>query len=186
MRKTLLIVAGMALIGGGAVAWWRRHPRFGAAWVTKVANPWLVRQGVIAGSRGELGLLEHVGRKTGAVRATPIRPVPTSDGFRVVLPLGVASQWAQNVLAAGHCRLEVANTVHELDEPRLVLPSEVPELPRVATRLMDWLGFRYLLLHRFDSKLGSLTAGPAEVTPEPLSGPISEPAAEASPEVVAV
>lgn len=158
MRKALTILSGFALLAGGAVAWWRRHPRFGAGWVTKVADPWLVRQGVIAGSRGELGLLEHVGRKSGTVRATPIRPVPTSGGFRIVVPLGVESQWAQNVLAAGHCRLLVGELVHELDEPRLVLPSEVEELPRAATRLMDWLGFRYLLLHRFAEHPGPLSS----------------------------
>lgn len=186
MRKALLLMSGVALLAGGAVAWWRRHPRFGAAWVTKVANPWLVRQGAITGSQGELGLLEHVGRKSSTVRATPIHPVPTADGFRIVVPLGMASQWAQNVLAAGHCRLQVGETVHELDEPRLVLPSEVQELPRGATRLMDWLGFRYLLLRRFAEHPGTLeapvvpTEAPAEPAIEVAAAP-EGPAPEAVP-----
>src|SRR5512141_2857563 len=143
MRKAFAIVWALIGLGVGFAAWWRRHPRAGAGWVTRVLDPWLIRQGVIADTRGELGLIEHVGRKSGTVRVAPIRPVPTADGFRIVVPLGLASQWAQNVLAAGHCRLQVGEIVHELDEPRLVLPSEVYELPPGATRLMDWLGFRY-------------------------------------------
>lgn len=170
MRKAFLILSGIVLLGSGAVAWWRRHPRFGATWVTKVVDPWLVRHGLIAGSKGELGLLEHVGRKSGVVRVTPIRPVPTADGVRIVVPLGMASQWAQNVLAAGHCRLQVGDVVDELDEPRLVLPSRVEGLSRSATRLMDWLGFRYLLLHRFAAHPGVLDAmeAPPESAPSEI------------------
>ena len=177
MRRTLLISLGLGALIGGFVAWWRRHPRTGAAWVTEVVNPWLVRQGAIAGSRGELGLLEHVGRKSGTVRVAPIHPVATADGFRIVVPLGMESHWARNVLAAGHCRLQVGETVHELDEPLLVAPSRVEGLPRLATAVMDWLGFRYLLLRRFAEHPGTLESAPASVAPE-----VGEPApAEALP-----
>jgi hypothetical protein len=93
-----------------------------------------------------------VGRTTGVVRVTPVHPVPTEDGFRIIVPLGLQSQWAQNVLAAGQCRLQVGDVVHKLDEPVLVAPSMVDGAPRLAGRLMDWLGFRYLSLHRFAEK----------------------------------
>jgi deazaflavin-dependent oxidoreductase (nitroreductase family) len=167
MRKAFASIWAVVGLTGLFVAWWRRHPRFGADWVTRVVDPWLVRQGVIAGSKGELGLLEHVGRKSGTVRVTPIRPVPTTDGFRIVVPLGVASQWAQNVLAAGHCRLQVGDDVHELDEPLLVMPSRVDGLPKPAARVMDWLGFRYLVLRRFGEHPGTLEPEHVESEPEP-------------------
>jgi deazaflavin-dependent oxidoreductase (nitroreductase family) len=166
MRKAFVIVWAVIGLTVGFAAWWRRHPRTGAAWVNRVADPWLIREGVIAGTKGELGLIEHLGRKSGTVRVTPIRPVSTDEGFRIVVPLGVASQWARNVLAAGHCRLQVGEVVHELDEPRLVMPSEIEELPRRATRAMDWLGFRYLLLRRFAEHPGTLTSEPTPAIPE--------------------
>lgn len=156
MRRTLLFSLGLGVLIGGCVAWWRGHPRVGAGWVNRVANPWLVRQGAIANAGGELALLEHVGRASGTVRVTPIHPVPTAEGFRIVVPLGVASQWARNVLAAGHCRLQVDGVVYELDEPLLVVPSRVEGIPTLAARVMDWLGFRYLVLRRFAAQTGTL------------------------------
>lgn len=166
MRKLFWCGAAVAGLVGGA-AWWRRHPRFGVAWVNRVADPWLVRQGVVAGSKGEIGLLEHVGRKTGTVRLTPVHPVRTPEGFRIVVPLGVESQWARNVIATGHCRLQVGDIVHELDEPRLVVPSSVEGLPAPATRVMDWLGFRYLVLRQFAAGEGSLESPATETRTQP-------------------
>lgn len=155
MRRFWFVVA-MAGTVGGFVAWWRRHPRFGAAWVNRVVDPWLVRQGIVASSNGEIGLLEHVGRTSGIVRRTPVHPVRTDQGFRIVVPLGLESQWARNVLAAGHCRLRIGEIVHELDEPLLVPASAIEGLPKPATRLMDWLGFRYLVLRQFAEHAGAL------------------------------
>lgn len=173
---------GVAVVGlaGWFVAWWRRHPRFGAEWVNRVADPWLVRQGVVTSSKGEIGLLEHVGRKTGIVRVTPVHPVRTPDGFRIVVPLGVESHWANNVVAAGHCRLQVDEMVHELDEPQLVMPSMVEELPKLATRAMDWLGFRYLILRQFAEHPGALET-PAEPKVEAPSAEVEVTVPEAVP-----
>ena len=176
MRRVLLF--GLAAVGlvGGLVAWWRRHPRTGAAWVNRVVDPWLVRQGVVGSSNGEIGLLEHIGRKSGLVRVTPVHPVRTPAGFRIVVPLGVESQWALNVLAAGHCRLQVGDVVHELDEPLLVAPSDVEGLPELATQAMDWLGFRYLVLRQFADYPGSLeTPARAEAEATPVSAAESTP-----------
>jgi len=151
-------VAVFAAVGtmGGTVLWWRRHPRTGAAWVNRVANPWLIRRGVPGLSKGEIGLLEHVGRRSGVARVTPVHPVPTASGFQIIVPLGAESQWARNVLAAGHCRLEVGADVHELDEPRLIAPWQADGLHAVAARLVQWLGFRYLVLRRFGRRPGTL------------------------------
>lgn len=173
MRRMLLI--GVAAVGlvAGLVTWWRRHPRTGAAWMNGVVAPWIVRQGVVGSSNGEIGLLEHVGRKSGVVRVTPVHPIRTATGFRIVVPLGVESQWALNVLAAGHCRLQVGEVVHALDEPVLAVPSEIDGLPQSATRAMDWLGFRYLVLRQFAEYAGSLET-PTPAADEPGPAPIAE------------
>jgi deazaflavin-dependent oxidoreductase (nitroreductase family) len=165
----VLVLGTFGALLVGAAAWWRRHPRFGSAWVNRVVDPWLVRRGVIDKSAGEIGLIEHVGRRSGTVRLSPVHPVPIDDGYRIIVPLGVESQWARNVLAAGHCRLQVGHVVHELDEPTLVVPSAVDDLPPLTGRVMEWLGFRYLLLHRFAEGPGSLAS-----IPEPSSSRIAD------------
>jgi hypothetical protein len=174
MRRTLLVIVlalGSFLVG--AAAWWRRHPRAGATWVNRVADPWLIRQGVVDKSQGEIGLIEHVGRKSGIVRVSPVHPVRTSDGFRIIVPLGLGSEWAHNVLTAGRCRLQLGAMVYELDEPMMISPMLVGEVPPVAQHVMQWLGFQYLQLHRFGEAPGTLImpvsrtdAVSAEVEPE--------------------
>ena len=163
MRRTLLIMLALVSFVVGAAAWWRRHPRFGAAWVNRVADPWLVREGIVDKSEGEIGLIEHVGRKSGIVRVSPVHPVRTDDGFRIVVPLGLESQWAHNVMTAGRCRLQLGEVVYELDEPMLISPLLVEDLPPIARRVMDWLGFQYLQLHRFAETPGTLIAATTRV-----------------------
>jgi deazaflavin-dependent oxidoreductase (nitroreductase family) len=139
-----------------------------------VVDPWLVRRGLVDKSAGEIALIEHVGRQSGTVRFTPVHPVPTEDGFRIIVPLGLESQWAQNVLAAGRCRLQVADVVYEMDEPVLVSPCAIEGLSRPVCRVMQWLGFRYLRLHRFAEAPGTLAGAPTPA--EPAVEPAFEPA----------
>ena len=148
MRRLIVLAATAAALYGVA-RWWREHRRAGTEFVNRTINPWLERRGLIGGSRGELALIEHVGRKSGTVRRTPIHPMPTADGFRIIVPVGEQSEWARNVLAAGQCRLLVGDRVFELDEPVLETPAEVPDLPRPVRGLFGWLGFRYLRLRTF-------------------------------------
>ncbi len=155
------------------VRYWRRHPRLGAGTVNRVVNPWLMRHDVADSSRGEIGLLEHVGRTTGTVRVTPIHPVRTADGFRIIVPLGGESQWARNVLAAGHCRVQIGDSVHELDEPKVLDPTEVAGVAPIAGRAMAWLGFRYLRLRQFAEHPGTLAATPL-AEPAPAAPPKSK------------
>jgi len=169
MRR-IFIIAGLLAAAAAVVSWWRDHRRFGASYVNRVIDPWLVRRGIVAKSEGELGLLEHVGRKSGTVRVTPVHPVPTPTGFRIIVPLAEESHWAQNVLAAGGCRLQLGEQVYELDEPALVAPSAIDDLPPIARRMLDWLGFRYLLLRRFAQQPGTLEAA-VEVTSVPSPEP---------------
>jgi hypothetical protein len=148
MRKLMFFAAVVAGLYG-AVRWWRRNRRVGTDCVNRIINPWLERRGLIGRSRGELALIEHVGRKSGTVRRAAIHPMPIEGGFRIIVPVGEESQWARNVMAAGHCRLLLGDRVIELDEPTLETPAEVPDLPRPVCALFEWLGFRYLRLRTF-------------------------------------
>jgi hypothetical protein len=147
-------IAGLAAIAALVVAR-RRNRRIGRRMMNEVIDPWLIRQG-IAGGRSELGTLEHFGRRTGTRHLTPVHPVATEDGFRIVVPLGWQSEWARNVLAAGHCRLQLANVVFDLDEPAMLAPHDVEAVGETARRIAERLGFMYLRLHRFAQRPGRL------------------------------
>lgn len=165
MRKLVSIgavAAGLYLLA----RWWRDHPRAGAGIVNRTVNPWLERRGLVTASRGELALIEHAGRKTGTVRKTPIHPEPIDGGFRIMVPIGERSEWARNVLAAGHCRLILGARVLELDEPVLETPSAVPGLPGLVRALFEWLGFRYLRLRTFREAQGDVVPAPQRVAEE--------------------
>ena len=180
MRKVMLVVATIGAVAASAIVAWRRNPRLGSGFMNDRVNPFLLQRGLSGGRRAEIGTLEHLGRRTGTRRLTPVHPEPTEDGFRIMVPLGLQSEWARNVLAAGHCRLQLHATVFELDEPALLQPREMTDLPFVARATYGALGFGYLRLHRFAEHPGSLddaemaaaedtseAAGQGPLTPEP-------------------
>ncbi|MCU0483490.1 MAG: nitroreductase/quinone reductase family protein [Chloroflexi bacterium] len=161
MRRLVLGAGALVAVAAALLAYWRDHRRIGARQVDRLVNPFLVRRGLAGVGRSELGTLEHVGRKSGTVRLTPVHPVLAGDTVRIVVPLGRESEWARNVLAAGHCRLQLHDTVYELDEPVLLPAGDVAELPLASRRLGDLLGFMYLQLHRFGEAPGTLGLPPA-------------------------
>ena len=158
MRKIVTLFALPAVTGAAlvaAVGLWRRNPRTGTAFVNSVVNPALLRRGLAGYGRSEIGTLEHVGRKSGVRRLTPVHPEPTRDGFRIIVPLGIRSEWARNVVVAGHCRLLLHDQVFELDEPAMVDARETQDLPWPMRHLLAALGFQYLNLRTFASNPGS-------------------------------
>lgn len=169
MRKLTIIAGALSAAAAGLFVAWRRNPRLGTRFTNEVVNPFILERGASGVGRSELGTLEHVGRVTGAHRRTPIRPVATEDGFRIMVPLGTGSQWAQNVLAAGHCRLQWHDSVYELDEPVMLAAGEVPEIPAPVAAVLDRLGIQYLLLRRFGEQRGRLDEPEAERMAEPTA-----------------
>jgi hypothetical protein len=156
VRKIVLLIATLGTALGAGLVAWRRDPRIGSGLVNSVVNPWLLERGLAGGKHSEIGPLEHLGRRSGIVRLTPVHPEPTTTGFRFVVPLGERSQWAQNVLAAGRCRLQLHEQIYELAEPRFVSPSELTDLPRLLRTVMAALGFRYLVLETVGSEPGRI------------------------------
>ncbi len=173
MRKVALITGAVVAAGVGVLVAWRRNPRIGTRFANKVVNPFLVGRALSGGGRSEIGTLEHVGRRTGTRHLTPIHPVPTPDGFRIVVPLGSKSQWARNVLAAGHCRMQLHDTVYDLDEPVLLAAGELNEIAAPAAWILDRLGIQYLLLRRFAERPGALDVV-AEEEPAPAPAELPE------------
>jgi hypothetical protein len=164
MRKLIVLAGALAAAGAATLVAWRRNPRLGTRYLNEVVNPALVARGIAGAGRSEVGTLEHVGRRSGTRHLTPIHPVPTADGFRIVVPLGEQSEWAKNVIAAGHCRMQLHDVVYELDEPALLAASEVPGIAAPMAWVLDRLGVEYLLLRRFAEAPGHLEAT-AETAP---------------------
>jgi deazaflavin-dependent oxidoreductase (nitroreductase family) len=188
MPKVVRIVAASAALAGilgGAVLVWRRNPRLGTTFVNSVVNPMLVRRGLAGGEGSEIGTLEHVGRRSGIRRLTPVHPEVTPEGFRILVPLGPHSEWARNVLAAGHCRVQLHDLVYELDEPTLVPTSKVEGLPRPVRAVMASLGFAYLELHSFAVGSGSLEPAETGASMALHSGLVEQASADRAGELVA-
>ena len=64
--------------------------------------------------------LEHVGRKSGTVRHTPLRAFRTKDTVVIGLNFSRESDWFKNIQAADGCRMRLGNEQLELGAPRLV------------------------------------------------------------------
>jgi hypothetical protein len=168
MRKLALIAGGLIAVGAGILVAWRLNPRMGTRYMNEVLNPALVGRGISGAGRSELGTLEHVGRRSGTRHLTPIYPAATDDGFRIMVPLGPTSEWARNVLAAGHCRMQLHDVVYELDEPALLAAGEMGDIARPVAWVLDRLGVHYLLLRRFAEAPGHLDAPEADARPAEL------------------
>lgn len=63
-------------------------------------------------------ILEHVGRRSGTVRRTPLNIFRRGDRWVVALTYGPDVQWLKNVVAAGECRILTRGRWLRLAEPR--------------------------------------------------------------------
>ena len=70
--------------------------------------------------RAAVADLEHIGRKSGTVRHTPLRAFRTKDTVVIGLNFSRESDWFKNIQAADGCRIRLGNEELELGAPRLV------------------------------------------------------------------
>lgn len=71
-------------------------------------------------ARGVRPVLTHVGRSSGKTYRVPLDAHAVDNGFIFFMMYGSKSDWAQNVLAAGSARLDVAGEQCDLVSPRVV------------------------------------------------------------------
>jgi deazaflavin-dependent oxidoreductase (nitroreductase family) len=75
--------------------------------------------------------LEHVGRRSGVVRHTPLRAFRARDRVLIGINFGTGSDWLKNIQAAGRCRMRLGAELLELGTPRIVPVREgVRGMPR--------------------------------------------------------
>lgn len=140
-------------------------------------DPWLMERGIPGSAKAEIATLEHVGRKSGTTYFTPIHPTIHGDTVLIPAPLGVGSQWARNVMDAGRARLQLHETLYELDRPELITVAEAGMLPPRIAGPFDHMGWRFLRMRRVATVPGtfathkvSMPATDMPMTEAPLEG----------------
>jgi hypothetical protein len=147
-------------------------PEWARAFVTERFNPFVVRLGLVGGRRSPWSYIEHVGRISGTVYRTPVLPIVAGSHVYVPLAYGVDVNWARNVRAAGHCRMQRHDHVLELDEPAVIAAGEHPGIPAWYRVVLERRGNRYLRLHVLRVSRGGLGDAPV---PAPAEAGIRQP-----------
>ena len=93
--------------------------------VHSLINP-LARR--VAGRFGSLVELEHIGRRSGTTRRTPIRAFRRGNRVVAGANFGSEADWVKNVLASGHARMLLRGRILLLRKPELVALSEAGTL----------------------------------------------------------
>jgi deazaflavin-dependent oxidoreductase (nitroreductase family) len=110
--------------------------RFRKRWLAKINIAFTNRiTGLFAGWLPGLGILTHVGRKSGKVYRTPINVFRTSNCFIIALTYSSQSEWVKNVLAAGGCELKTVGKTYHLSAPKVVRDPSRRRFP-ISVRLV--------------------------------------------------
>jgi deazaflavin-dependent oxidoreductase (nitroreductase family) len=189
MKRTirLLAIAGIA-IGVTRVA---RSLRRGdlRAFVTHRFNPVVMRFGLAGGKASPWGIVEHTGRTSGSTYHTPIYGRTHGDFAYIRLPYGTDVHWVRNIQAAGHCRMQLHETIYDLDEPAIIPASENPMVPASARRALERTGRMYLRLHILGRAPGTFIEREFAPALEPTTIPapaieVLHPAVESAPKAI--
>ncbi|MBL8778214.1 MAG: nitroreductase family deazaflavin-dependent oxidoreductase [Acidimicrobiales bacterium] len=127
MIGTVLLILGVLLAAllALAVVWfvgmrtkWPPVRDFQRRVNRRVFNPRQMRTAGTAGAYA--GIVRHVGRRSGRAYETPVVPLPTEDGFVILLPYGDRPDWVRNVLAAGGATIVHEGETYTVTAPELL------------------------------------------------------------------
>jgi deazaflavin-dependent oxidoreductase (nitroreductase family) len=112
-----------------------------------VTNP---VQRLWAGWAPGMGILEHLGRRSGRVYRTPLTVFSTDDGVAILLTYGPDRDWLKNLTAADGGRLRRHGRSRTVGNPRVMPRDEAathvtglgrrlfPKLPFENALLLSW------------------------------------------------
>jgi deazaflavin-dependent oxidoreductase (nitroreductase family) len=105
--------------------------------------------GLVAGRLPGFAIVEHVGRRSGRVRRTPVNVFRHGDRYVVALTYGRDSQWVRNVLAAGGCEVLTAGRRLRLARPEIVRDPGRALVPAPVRPVLAAIGVEdFLVLRR--------------------------------------
>lgn len=83
--------------------------------------------------------LEHVGRRTGTVRHTPLMAFRQGDVVTIALTYGPDVAWLANIRSAGRSRMLMRGEVLTLGPPREVSPVDaLARIPQPQRAVLRW------------------------------------------------
>ena len=110
-------------------------------WLTRVNLVFTNRiTSLIAGWAPWFCILEHVGRRSGTVRRTPLNVFRHGARYVFALTYGPDVQWVANILAAGECRIRTRNRWVSLTEPRRFRDPNLSRVPWVVQPVLVLFG----------------------------------------------
>lgn len=116
------------------------------AFARRWLNPFVLRLGLAGGRRSPLGLVHHVGRRSGRAYATPLALHRRGRRLFVPLTYGPNARWCLNVLAAGSCRVSLRGQTVLAQQPRVVDRAALPANLRGPYRLIGMRDFLELTI----------------------------------------
>jgi len=87
-----------------------------------------------------LGVITHVGRKSGRSYSTPINVFKRGDSYIVALTYGTGADWTRNVLASGGCTLKTRGRTVQLTNARLFHDESRRLMPFPARIILGLVG----------------------------------------------
>ena len=99
-------------------------PQWLARFNRYVTNP---VQRMWAGWAPTMGILEHVGRRSGRQYRTPLTVFSTGDGVAILLTYGPDRDWLKNITAAGGGRLKRSGRNVVVSDPRVVSKTQAAQ-----------------------------------------------------------
>jgi deazaflavin-dependent oxidoreductase (nitroreductase family) len=104
-----------------------------------------------------MGVVVHVGRKTGRVYRTPVLVFQQGDRFVIALTYGRESEWVRNVVAQGGCELEAGGHRLRLTNPHLYRDERrraVPGFVRIMLGVLNVSDFLELTVQEKGMRIG--------------------------------
>ena len=121
-------------------------PQWLARFNRHVTNP---IQRMWAGWAPAMGILEHVGRKSGNPYRTPLNVFPTDDGVAIMLSYGPDRDWLKNLTAAGGGQMRRYGKTIEVADPQVVSKAVAAQSVRGLWRpIFSMLPFEEAVLLR--------------------------------------
>jgi deazaflavin-dependent oxidoreductase (nitroreductase family) len=124
-------------------------PQWVARFNRHVTNP-ILR--LWAGWAPAMGILEHVGRRSGSAYRTPLNVFSTDEGVAVLLSYGPNTDWLKNLTAAGKGRMQRYGKTFTVTDPRVMTKEEAaPSVKGLWRPIFSMVPFdKALLLRRAD------------------------------------
>ena len=111
-----------------------------------VTNP---IQRLWAGWAPTMGILEHVGRRSGKRYRTPLTVFSTFDGVAILLTYGPNRDWLKNITAAGGGTIRRYGRTFAVSDPRVMSKAEAaPEVTGLMKAVFARLPFEQAVLLR--------------------------------------